>query len=120
MPGGLEGVGHAVVLAGLPDDRVAVVLAAVVHGHPHPQGDGGLPVADGRLVAAVALTWVLRFRVSPETSAWRRGAVGERRTARLLSHLEDRGWVVLHDLAVPGSQAHIDCDDARRGGRGAV
>jgi Nuclease-related domain len=60
------------------------------------------------LLAAVALAWVLRFRVSPETGAWRRGATGERRTARLLSRLEQRGWVVLHDLAIPGSRANID------------
>jgi hypothetical protein len=62
----------------------------------------------GGLLAAAALAWLLRFRVSPETSAWRRGAAGERRTARLLRHLEQRGWVVLHDLAVPGSPANID------------
>jgi hypothetical protein len=54
------------------------------------------------------LTWLLRFRVSPDALAWRRGAAGERRTARLLSRLEQRGWVVLHDLAVPGSPANID------------
>jgi hypothetical protein len=60
------------------------------------------------LLTAAALAWVLRFRVSPETSAWRRGAAGERRTARLLRRLEERGWVVLHDLAVPGSPANID------------
>jgi len=51
--GGVKGVGHAVVLAGLPDDRIAVVLAAVVDGHPHPERKGGLPVAD-RLAAKVA------------------------------------------------------------------
>jgi hypothetical protein len=62
----------------------------------------------GGLLAAAGLGWVLRFRSSSETSAWRRGADGERRTARLLSRLEQRGWVVLHDLAVPGSRANID------------
>jgi hypothetical protein len=72
------------------------------------------------LLAAAGLAWALRFRISPETSAWRRGAAGERRTARLLHSLEHRGWVVLHDLAVPGSHANIDCDDLRRGGRGEV
>ena len=41
-----------VVLAGLPDDRVPVVLAAVVHRHPDPQGQGGLPLPD-RLAAVV-------------------------------------------------------------------
>jgi hypothetical protein len=60
------------------------------------------------LLAVAALAWVLRFRVSPQTSAWRRGAAGERRTARLLARLERRGWVVLHDLAIPGSAANID------------
>jgi hypothetical protein len=60
------------------------------------------------LLAAAGLAWALRFRVSPETTAWRRGAAGERRTARLLSRLEQRGCVVLHDLAVPGSPANID------------
>jgi hypothetical protein len=59
-------------------------------------------------LAATAAGWGLRFRSSPEAIAWRRGAAGERRTARLLGPLERQGWVVLHDLAVPGSQANID------------
>jgi hypothetical protein len=50
----------------------------------------------------------LRFRPSPDVVAWRRGAAGEQRTARLLGPLERQGWVVLHDLAVPGSAANID------------
>jgi hypothetical protein len=48
------------------------------------------------------------FRVAPETRAWRRGAAGEHRTARLLNPLERRSWAVLHDLAIPGSPANID------------
>jgi hypothetical protein len=40
--------------------------------------------------------------------AWRRGAAGERRTARLLGPLARHGWAVLHDLALPGSQANLD------------
>jgi hypothetical protein len=60
------------------------------------------------VLAAAAAGWGLRFRPSPEARAWRRGAVGERRTARLLGPLERHGWVVLHDLAVPGSRANID------------
>jgi len=83
----------AVVAAGV---GVGVTAAQLV---PHLAGPAGL-------LAAAGLGWVLRFRVSPETSAWRRGAAGERRTARLLGCLEDRGWVVLHDLAVPGSRAN--------------
>ena len=71
-------------------------------------------------LAAVAAGWGLRFRPSPDAVAWRRGSVGERRTARLLDPLERHGWAVLHDLALPRSRANIDCDDSRRGGRGAV
>jgi Nuclease-related domain len=59
-------------------------------------------------LAAVAAGWGLRFRPSPDAIAWRRGAVGERRTARLLGQLERHGWPVLHDLALPGSRANID------------
>jgi hypothetical protein len=59
-------------------------------------------------LATVAAGWGLRFRPSPDASAWRRGAAGERRTARLLGPLERQGWVVLHDLAVPSSRANID------------
>jgi hypothetical protein len=59
-------------------------------------------------LAATAAGWGLRFRPSLDAVAWRRGAAGERRTARLLSHLERHGWAVLHDLALPRSQANID------------
>jgi hypothetical protein len=57
---------------------------------------------------AMEAGWGLRFRPSPEARAWRRGAAGERRTARLLGPLERHGWAVLHDLAVPGSRANLD------------
>jgi hypothetical protein len=59
-------------------------------------------------LAATAAGWGLRFRPSRDAVAWRRGAAGERRTARLLNPLERQGWAVLHDLAVPGSRANLD------------
>jgi hypothetical protein len=59
-------------------------------------------------LAAVVAGWGLRFWVSPDAIAGRRGAAGERRTARLLGPLERYGWVLLHDLAVPGSRANLD------------
>jgi Nuclease-related domain len=62
----------------------------------------------GALAATVAAGWGLRFRPSPDAVAWRRGAAGERRTARLLSPLDRQGWTVLHDLAIPSSRANID------------
>jgi hypothetical protein len=67
----------------------------------------GLGLAVGGLAAVVA-GWGLRFQPSPEAVAWRRGAAGERRTARLIGPLERQGWVILHDLALPGSRADID------------
>jgi hypothetical protein len=60
------------------------------------------------VLAAVAAGWALWFRPSPDAVAWRRGAAGERRTARLLAVLERHGWAVLHDLALPGSRANLD------------
>jgi hypothetical protein len=72
------------------------------------------------LAAAVLVGWRLRFTPSEQARAWRRGAHGERRTARLLGPLERHGWAVLHDLAVRDSPANVDCDDPERGGRGAV
>jgi Nuclease-related domain len=82
------GVGAAGgVLASLVAPRLSLVLGAL---------------------AAMAAGWMLRFRPSPDAVAWRRGAVGERRTAHLLAALERQGWAVLHDLAVPCSRANID------------
>jgi Nuclease-related domain len=92
---------------GLPWRATAVLLTGLA---------GGLlgPLVAPRLAglltlaAAAAVGWQLRFRPSADTRAWRRGAVGERRTVRLLAPLERQGWAVLHDLAIPGSAANID------------
>jgi hypothetical protein len=70
-----------------------------------------LPPGSGAAAAAlvtVGVGWRLRFRASAEARAWRRGAAGERRTARLLRRLERDGYVSLHDLAIPGSRANVD------------
>jgi hypothetical protein len=100
--------------------RVAAILAvATVGGLLGSLLAATLGLVCGGL-AAMAAGWGLRFRPSPDAVAWRRGAVGERRTARLLGPLERHGWVVLHDLALPGSRANVDCDDSRCGGRGEV
>jgi hypothetical protein len=69
----------------------------------------GLPRA-GLLGLAVAALfgWRLRFRPSEQARTWQRGAHGERRTARLLDRLHRDGFMVFHDLAVPGSPANVD------------
>jgi transposase len=71
------------------------------------------------LAAAIFVGWRHRFRLSEQVTAWRRGAKGERRTARLLDRLTRDGFV-FHDLAIPGSPVNVDCDDPRRGGHGEV
>ena len=79
---------------------IAAVATAVVVGP-------GLARLTGP-IAAMALAWLLRFRPAPATMAWRHGAQGEQRTARLLAPLERHGYQVFHDLAVPGSPANVD------------
>jgi Nuclease-related domain len=69
----------------------------------------GLPQAGLVGLAVAALVgWRLRFRPSEQARTWQRGAAGERRTARLLDRLTRDGFVVFHDLAVPGSPANVD------------
>jgi hypothetical protein len=69
----------------------------------------GLPHAGlAGLMAAALVGWRLRFRPSEQARTWQRGAHGERRTARLLDRLARDGYVVFHDLAVPGSPANVD------------
>jgi hypothetical protein len=60
------------------------------------------------LAMAALVGWRLRFEPSEQARAWQRGATGERRTAHLLDRLTREGFVVFHDLAVPGSHANVD------------
>jgi hypothetical protein len=57
---------------------------------------------------AALVGWRLRFRPSEQARSWRRGVAGEQQTARLLDRLGRDGYVVLHDLAMPGSPANVD------------
>jgi hypothetical protein len=70
----------------------------------------GLPQAGLLGLAVAALVgWRLRFRPSEQARTWQRGAHGERHTARLLDRLTRDGFVVFHDLAVPGkTSANVD------------
>jgi hypothetical protein len=89
--------------------RAPLVAAAGLTGHMLA-AQVGLPWAGlVGLVAAVLAGWRLRFRPSEQARSWRRGAYGERRTARLLDRLTRDGYVVFHDLAVPGNtSANVD------------
>jgi Nuclease-related domain len=69
----------------------------------------GLPRAGlAGLVVAALMGWRLRFRPSEAARIWQRGARGERHTARLLRRLTRHGYIVFHDLALPGSDANVD------------
>lgn len=62
----------------------------------------------GTAALAVAGADLARARVRGSAAAWRKGARGERATARMLAPLAREGYAILHDRAVPSSQANID------------
>ncbi|MFI5752442.1 nuclease-related domain-containing protein [Streptomyces sp. NPDC051644] len=81
-----------------------------------------LPAALGWLVAlAVPFFGAKRlYEPGPDVQRWLCGAAGERRTAQLLTRLNRRGWVILHDRAIPDSRANLDHLALLPDGRGAV
>jgi hypothetical protein len=89
--------------------RAAAIIAAGVISGALLQAAGldRLAVPAG-LAAALAAGWRLRFRPSRDTRAWRNGSRGERATARLLRRLHRQGYVVFHDVAIPGTPANAD------------
>jgi Nuclease-related domain len=88
--------------------RAPLVASAGVAGNVLTT-QAGLPHAGlVGLAVAVLASWRLRFRPSEAARYWQRGAHGERQTARLLDRLTRDGFVVFHDLAVPGSPANVD------------
>jgi hypothetical protein len=91
LPLRLAGVALTSLVAGLAVDQAAPALAGWA-----------------ALLAAGLVGWRVRFRVSEDARKWRRGARGERRTARQLARLTRHGWVIFHDLAVPDSRANAD------------
>jgi hypothetical protein len=65
----------------------------------------GWPMA---LVAALATGWLLRFRPSASAITWRRQAATQCRAARVLQPLKQEGYLVLHDVTLPGWPASLD------------
>jgi hypothetical protein len=60
-------------------------------------------------LAVAVLTWSrLRFRPSASATVWRRQAALQRRTAGALQPLEQEGYLVLHDVTLPGWPASLD------------
>src|SRR5215216_2613032 len=60
------------------------------------------------MVAGLLVWWRLAFRPSATARFWRRQAQMQRRTAGMLAQLEQEGWLVLHDVALPGWSASLD------------
>lgn len=52
--------------------------------------------------------WHLRFRPSAEARGWRRQAAMQRRTAAMLASLTEEGYLVLHDVVLPGWLDSLD------------
>ncbi|MBG0826162.1 NERD domain-containing protein [Planomonospora sp. ID91781] len=82
---------------------VLAVVAAVVVGWVWGWLAG---LAAAVLVALVDA--VYRWRTHEAVRTWRKGAAGERKTARMLRPLRRRGYTVLHDRALPNSRANVD------------
>ena len=60
------------------------------------------------MVAGAGTVACVLFWPRSDPSRWARGAAGEAVTAAILESLPRRRWVVLHDLALPGSRANVD------------
>ena len=66
------------------------------------------PVAVVVAALVAVVDTVYRWRTHEAVKTWRKGAVGERRTARALRPLQRRGYTVLHDRSLPRSRANVD------------
>ena len=60
------------------------------------------------VLAAALAWWRLRFRPSAGATIWWRQAVTQRRTAGMLEPLSAEGWLVLHDVVLPGWLDSLD------------
>lgn len=61
-----------------------------------------------RLLAAVGVRTGRVRRADAVAARWEHGAAGEAETARLVAPLVSLGWVMRHDLRMPGSRANLD------------
>ncbi|MCX4606786.1 NERD domain-containing protein [Streptomyces anulatus] len=61
-----------------------------------------------RLLAAVGVRTGRVRRADAVAARWEHGAAGEAETARLVAVLGSQGWVIRHDLRMPGSRANLD------------
>jgi hypothetical protein len=86
----------------------AVVAIATLAGLLTGMVLGARPGWSATLLVALLAGWRLRFRPSGGAAVWRRQAALQRRTAAALLPLEQEGYLVLHDITLPGWPASID------------
>ena len=72
----------------------------------------GLPTVAVVVFLLVFIAWpagivIASFGTAPDVESLREGAEAERRTARAIARLRRQGYVILHDRAVPYSEATI-------------
>ncbi|MGK5557802.1 NERD domain-containing protein [Actinomadura kijaniata] len=92
--------------AGRARRRVLVALALAAGAAAGLLLGGSVGLLVGALWGAGGAT--LWLRRNDTARSWARGALGERRTARLLRPLERAGFAVLHDRALPRGRANLD------------
>ena len=119
-PGGRFGLPGASALAEYRRRRNAELAAQLTSLHLRLAGVAVSGLTAGFLAAKLAIPlvvapvvvvvagWLLRPKLSDAAVAWRRGARGERATARRLRRLQRAGWTVFHDVALHGSRANLD------------
>ncbi|WP_097965008.1 nuclease-related domain-containing protein [Streptomyces sp. or20] len=61
-----------------------------------------------RVLAALGVRTGRVRRADAVAARWEHGAAGEEATARLVAALGSQGWVIRHDLRMPGSRANLD------------
>lgn len=87
---------------------LAVVAAAAVGAFVVGLTLGDWLAGPAALVVAALTGWRLRFRPSAGARSWRRQAALQRRTAAALEPLQADGYLVLHDLTLPGWLDSLD------------
>ncbi|MFF1916155.1 nuclease-related domain-containing protein [Streptomyces sp. NPDC058239] len=61
-----------------------------------------------RLLALLGVRTAGVRRADSQAARWQHGAAGEETTARMLTALEARGWVIRHDLRLRGRRFNLD------------
>ncbi|MET8746364.1 nuclease-related domain-containing protein [Streptomyces sp. NPDC004728] len=61
-----------------------------------------------RLLALLGVRTAGVRRADSQAARWQHGAAGEEATARMLTALEARGWVIRHDLRLRGRRFNLD------------